>query len=84
MSWKRYRFTTQSEDYRPIKFNPSYPYWCTGYGMDDNAIIVAYLPKHDDLFEYWDDAVNIDFMETTKIVFTDRFPKPDWFKEEKR
>lgn len=81
MSWKRYRFTTQAEDYRPIKFNPSYPWWCSGYDSDDNAIIVAYLPKHDDLFEYWDDASNIDFLEATQIVFSDRFPKPDWFKE---
>lgn len=87
MKWRRYRFYTNSvEDYRPLIFNPKYPYWCTGYGVGNDfkcssAIIVAYLPKGEDLYKYWDDAYNVDEEERDEITFTDRFPKPDYFVE---
>ena len=42
------------------------------------VIIVCYLPKDEDLFKYWDDAYDIDFIETDEIMYTDRFKKPDW------
>lgn len=32
MAYIKYRFKTYSEDYRPLIFNPKYPYWCTGHG----------------------------------------------------
>jgi hypothetical protein len=61
--WRRYRFYTKEiEDYRPLIFNPKYPWWCSGYG-DDCVIIIAYLPKGEDLFDYWGDAYNIDYNE---------------------
>lgn len=79
--WKRYRFYTHAiEDYRPLIFNPKYPWWCSGY-KDDCAIIVAYLPKDEDLFKYWDDAYDIDFTEHKSIEFSGRFPKPEYFIE---
>ena len=50
--WKRYRFETRStDDYRPLVFDPRYPWWCTGYG-DESAVIVAYLPSSEDLKKY--------------------------------
>ena len=80
-NWKRYRFKTNSvEDYRPLIFNPKYPWWCTGYG-ENCVIIVAYLPFDDDLLKYWDDAFDIEFSEEKEIVFSERFPKPDYFIE---
>jgi hypothetical protein len=79
--WKRYRFKTHStEDYRPIIFNPHYPWWCSGYGKD-YAVIIAYLPSSEDLLKYWDDAFDIDFTKEESIEFPDRFPKPDYFKD---
>ena len=79
-NWKRYRFSTKSvEDYRPLKFNPSFPWWCSGFG-DDYAVIIAYLPANENLKEYWDDAFDIDFTEEEQIIFYDRFPKPDYYK----
>lgn len=81
MKWKRYRFKTYSiEDYRPIIFNEKYPWWCSGYG-DDNAVIIAWLPSEEDLYKYWDDAFDVDFTDEDEIVFSDRFPKPDYFIE---
>lgn len=86
--WVRYRFSTKSvDDYRPIIFNPKYPWWCSGYGLggtiDDpeceTAIIIAWLPKGEDLTKYWDDAFDITFDEFDEIKFTDRFPKPEYF-----
>ena len=81
--WKRYRFKTKSvDDYRPLEFNPKYPWWCSGTAGDDSyATIIAYLPKDEDLLKYWDDAYDIEFTEEDEIVFTSRFSRPDYFVE---
>lgn len=77
--WRRYRFKTHAvKDYRPLIFNPKYPWWCSGEG-ESYVIIIAYLPEDEDLLKYWDDAYNIDFTEEDKIEFSGRFPKPDYF-----
>ena len=79
--WKRYRFKTHSvQDYRPLVFNPRYPWWCSGEG-NDCAVIIAYLPPDEDLLKYWDDAFDIDVENRDEITFTDRFPKPSYFIE---
>jgi len=80
-TWVRYRFYTKSvDDYRPIIFNKHYPWWCSGEAGDGSyAVIIAYLPKGEDLKKYWDDAYEIDEDECAEITFTDRFPRPDWF-----
>jgi len=83
--WKRYRFNTFAvEDNRPLIFNPKYPWWCSGYGENNNgeySVIVAYLPADEDLFKYWDDAFEVEFTEEEKITFSGRFPKPSYFLE---
>ncbi|MBG9693224.1 hypothetical protein ABD91_21025 [Lysinibacillus sphaericus] len=77
--WKRYRFKTKStKDYRPLIFNPKYPWWCSGEG-DGYVVIVAYLPEKDDLFKYWDDAYEVEYAEEKEITFTERFSKPDYY-----
>lgn len=82
MKWKRYRFTTEAEDPRPLVFNPKYPWWISGYAGDmSNTVIVAYLPSKEDLLKYWDDADDVDFTEEKKIEFSSRFPKPEYFKD---
>jgi hypothetical protein len=79
--WVRYRFSTKAiSDYRPLIFNPKYPWWCSGEG-EDRAIIVAYLPFGEDLYKYWDDAFDITYTTEEKIEFTDRFPKPKYFQD---
>ena len=81
--WKRYRFKTYAvEDYRPLVFNPKYPWWCSGFGGDmGHAVIVAYLPPDEDLLKYWDDAFDVDVEDREEITFTDRFPQPAYFEE---
>jgi len=81
--WKRYRFKTKSvDDYRPLVFNAKYPWWCSGEAGDgSHAVIIAYLPKEENLLKYWDDAFDIDVEDREKIEFTSRFPKPDYYKE---
>lgn len=79
-----YRFKTKSiKDYRPLKDMKEIqcPWWCSGEGTD-YAIIICYLPKGIDLFEYWDDAYDIDVEQKEKITYTDRFKKPDYIKED--
>ena len=78
--WKRYRFKTKAHpDYRPLIFNPKYPWWCSGFDDNDNHTIIAYLPEDEDLFKYWDDAYEIDYTTSDEIEFTSRFPKPSYF-----
>lgn len=75
-----YRFKTKAKDCRPLidMKDIQMPWWWTGYTMDDDAIIVCYLPKGEDLFKYWDDAYDIDSEERAEITYTSRFRKPDW------
>ena len=81
--WKRYRFITRSvNDYRPIVFNPQYPWWHMGYGTDEKGqyvIIVCYLPLDEDLYKYWDDAESIDVEHRDDIIFSDRYPMPPFY-----
>ena len=79
--WVRYRFVTDAEDYRPIILNPAYPWWCSGFNILEEAIIIVFLPKTENLKDYWPEAENITEQEVNEIVFTDRFSKPDWFIE---
>lgn len=74
----RYRFHANEDDYRPILWPPLGPYWCSGYG-DGYSIVIAYLPKDANLFDYWPEADNIDSEERDEITFSDRFAKPSWW-----
>jgi len=79
--WRRYRFQTLSnDDYRPLIFNPKYPWWCSGRN-NIGVIIIAFLPEDEDLFKYWDDATNVEYEDCEKITFSNRFQKPYWFEE---
>lgn len=80
MKYIRYRFKTKAiDDYRPLidMKDIQCPWWCSGEGTD-YVIIICYLPKQEDLFNYWDDAYDIDSKEVDEIKYTDRFKKPDW------
>jgi len=79
MKWLRCRFNANLEDYRPIKFPPPGPFWCSGEG-EDYSVIVAYLKTEEQIEEFWPEATNISIQEREEINFTDRFPKPDWWK----
>lgn len=85
MNWKRYRLKTYVvEDYRPLVFNAKYPWWCSGFGedsTDEYSVIIAYLPKDEDILKYWDDAFDIEFTEEETITFSSRFPEPEYFQE---
>ena len=80
--WHRYVFKTKAiNDYRPLIFNPKYPWWCSGEG-DGYVTIVAYLPVGENIYKYWDDAYHVHSKKVDKIEFTDRFPKPNYFIED--
>lgn len=78
----KYRFKTKAiDDYRPLvdMKEIQMPWWCTGEG-EDCAVIICYLPEGENLKKYWDDAYDIEREKRNCIVYTDRFPKPDWIK----
>jgi len=83
MKYIRYRFKTKSvDDYRPLIFNAKYPWWCSGTAGDGSyATIICYLPVEEKLLKLWDDAFDIEKEEVNKIIFTDRFKKPTWYKK---
>lgn len=76
--WFRCRFHANEDDYRPVKWPPPGPYWCTGYG-DDYSIVVAYVRDMEQVYEYWPEASQVDAEERSEITYTDRFPKPEWY-----
>jgi len=85
-NFDRWRFkTTAVDDYRPVRFNPKYPWWCSGYGEDERgeyAIIIAYLPVGELIKDYWPEYFDADLTSIApKPVFTDRFYKPVWYVE---
>lgn len=80
----RARFHTDSEDPRPVIWPIKHPYWVTGRvisvdGGDGYSIVVAYLDSLWDLLDLWPDAAQVTFQKVEKYVFTDRFPRPDWW-----
>ena len=81
MKWLRCRFRAYVEDFRPVKWPPVGPYWCSGYG-DDHSIVIAYVKSESQVEEYWPEASFVEVVETDNITFTDRFQKPDWWIEE--
>lgn len=82
--WIRYRFHANAEDWRPVTFPPPGPYWCSGEAGDGSyAIIVAYLPSGVPLPDFWPEADQVTSQRARGgIVYSSRFPKPDWFTDE--
>lgn len=80
--WVRFRFQANYDDSRPVLWPPLGPWWETGLACDGSyATVVAYIPsdKIHLLATYWPEAKDISCQETDEIVFTSRFPKPDWW-----
>lgn len=77
----RARFHADHDDWRPVDWPPPGPCWCSGYAGDESySVVVAYVEKPEQIKEFWPEASNIDLLETNvEPVFTDRFPKPDWW-----
>lgn len=75
------KFKDCNDDYRPVKWPIKYPYWCTGENSD-SFIIVAYAENKEQIMELWPEAFDIQIEDVKEIVFTTRFPKPKWYKEE--
>ena len=84
--WNRVRFKTSIADYRPVLFPPPGPYWCTGTESlaaqsGECSILVAFIPRGDDILQFWPEAYDLDEVASDGIQFSDRFPRPDWFEE---
>ena len=75
------KFKECGNDYRPVQWPIKYPYWCTGESSDA-FILVAYADNVEQIKELWPEAYDIEAEEVQEIVFTTRFPRPEWYKEE--
>ena len=79
MKWLRTRFHANEEDSRPVKFPPPGPFWETSTGAG-YATVVAYVRLLSEVTEYWPEATSIECEQRDEIVFTERFPRPDWWR----
>lgn len=78
--WERHRFRANGDDYRPVKFPPPGPYWCTGAAMDGAySVVVAYLPPGEPVTDWWPEATHIDSEPVDAIHYTSRMPRPRWW-----
>lgn len=82
---RRYRFYVPGDDPRPMKAPPVGPFWCTGYS-ETHCIVVAFAPDLETLTSesHWPDAEDIEDGGEKPIKFTDRFPRPKWWKGESK
>ena len=79
----RARFYTDEHDFRPVEWPIKYPYWRSGETNKAN-ILIAYADSIADIHRLWPEAYTIDVEEVDNIVFTTRFPKPNWYKEQQQ
>lgn len=79
--WIRCRFHANLDDYRPIKWPPAGPYWCSGISSDC-SIVIAYVKQASQIKEFWPEAHDEDCESRDEITYTNRFPKPDWWEGE--
>lgn len=80
--WDRVHLHVNLNDYRPVRWPPLGPYWCSGFN-DRYSIVVAYVPAgtNDSIIrQYWPETPEVDrIQEGIELVYSDRFPKPDWY-----
>jgi hypothetical protein len=79
IKWVKHTLKTKElADPRPLKFNPKYPSFITGFS-GDYTTVVMWLPESENIFKYYDDAFDIKRELFDRIEFTDRLPQPDYF-----
>lgn len=83
MIWCRFYINIKEvkEDYRPVIWPIKYPYWLSGES-ETAYIICAYADSEEDIYKQWPEAYDLDTEEVKSIEFSERFPKPDWYREE--
>jgi len=78
--WIRARFNANYDDSRPVKWPPPGPFWESGFAADESySVVVAYVKEESQIAEFWPEANKITTEENVALVFTDRFPEPDWW-----
>ena len=76
----RARFQANHDDPRPVNWPIKHPYWCTGRNFS-RSVVVAYADDEAEILRNWPEAECIESEEVTEYYFSDRFPKPEWFKD---
>lgn len=78
--WLRVRFHVNYPDFRPVLWPPPGPFWRSGIAGDDSySIVIAYVRSEDQIKAFWPESEIDSVSEAEDIVFSERFPKPDWW-----
>jgi hypothetical protein len=85
--WVWTRFRAHLDDWRPIyktaEGHPGLgPYWCSGYG-EDYSVICAWVRPGQDVRRWWPEAEQITQEQPMPMKFSDRFPEPEWWTEQR-
>lgn len=75
----RCRFLQPTDDYRPLSWPLKHPYWVSGE-TEDAHVLVAYADDEAEILANWPEAQDLDSKTCEAYAFTDRFPRPVWFK----
>lgn len=89
MSFARHTFKTGVHTHRPEGMPPG-PYWHTGFTCNPNdeslsdefACVTCYLPRFQEVRDWWPDAHDIETTICEEIQFSERFPRPAWWQPE--
>ena len=77
----RVRFQANADDYRPVNWPVKHPYWCSGYAGDDSySTVISYADDIEYIYANWSEAKELQVEQVSGYHFTDRFPRPEWFK----
>lgn len=79
----RLRFYVDDDDPRPVEWPlpDGCCYWISGVNHDGKSVLVAYM-RPSQMARFWPDAEEVgDLGVYSKALFTDRFPRPDYFAE---
>ena len=78
----RIRFHANHDDPRPIRWPVKHPYWITGYG-NRYSTIVSYADDIQYVLDNWPEATTLTVQNVDDYEFTSRFPKPEWWQNDK-
>lgn len=79
-SLHQFRFKIPGTDPRPIGWPPPGPFWATGYS-DTHVVVVSFAESLEVLLGplHWPDAEDVEDLGIPSDLYSDRFPKPDWW-----
>lgn len=80
--WWLVEFRVNPEDLRPKFFPTPFPFWKAHFG-EDYVIVIAFVRNVRQVYGFWKGARGVKTIpHMSKISYSERFQKPDWYRGE--